>query len=203
MNITLNYKLTRQDWDEALRSNRAWVVHNWAVKILFMIVVSLAAVVILIHQQSEKSLPPFFFSAALMLLVVVFIWLLASVGRRNFPQAVVNYDLMSLGSCTVSLSDSGLTITQQYRQSTWQWPAFIRFDATPNLLLLYLSRHAFLAIPKQSFSAADLDTLVHFLMQIFPAAGPPEAALVAMQRTLRPAERRAPQIQPLESRDFM
>ena len=203
MNITLNYKLTRLDWDEALRSNRAWAVHNWAVKILFMMMVSLAAVVILIHEQSEKSLPPFFFSAAFTLLVVVFIWLLVSVGRRNFPQAVVNHDLMYLGSCTVLLSDSGLTITQQYRQSTWQWPAFIRFDATANLLLLYLSPHAFLAIPKQSFSAADLDTFVHFLMHIFPAAGPPEAGLLAMQRTIPPPERRAPQIQPLESRDFM
>ncbi|HEV8292609.1 MAG TPA: YcxB family protein [Tepidisphaeraceae bacterium] len=203
MNINVNYTLTREDWDEALRNNRSWVAQHWAARILLIIIVLLGVMVILLRSRDERSLSSAFFPIALTLLVAVFIWLIISLNIRDFPRASWNSNCMIRRPCTVTLNDAALTISEQYRHSTWQWPAFIRFDATQNLLLLYLSQEVFLPIPKRAFSAADLDSFVQFLIQILPPAAAFEASYAAVQRTLPKASPRAPHVQPLESREFM
>src|SRR5258705_13759581 len=160
MNINLNYPLTREDWDEALRNNRPWLAQNWAARVSLMIIVLTGVIVILLRSRNESSLSSAFFLIVLTLLVAIFIWLIISVNLRNFPRACWNSNCIIRSPCTVLLSEAALIMTQQYRHSTWQWPAFIRFDATQNLLLLYLSQEVFLPIPKRAFSAADLDTFV-------------------------------------------
>jgi hypothetical protein len=203
MNIKLNYTLTREDWDEAFRNNRVWVAQNWAARALLTIIVLLGVILIVVRERHDGWLSSAFFSIALTLLVALFIWLIISQNLRAFPRALWEGSSMARGTCTVSLSESTLTITQEYRQSTWQWPAFLRFDATTNLLLLYLSRQVFLPIPKRAFSAADLDTFVQFLIKILPPAASFETAFAAAQRTLPEQSSRVPHVQPLESRDFM
>jgi len=203
MNINLNYTLTREDWDEAIRKNRSWLAQNWAARVSLMIIVLTGVIVILLRSRDESSLSSAFFLIVLTLLVAAFIWLIISLNLRNFPRACWNSNCIIRRPCTVLLSEAALTITEEYRHSTFQWPAFIKFDATQNLLLLYLSQEVFLPIPKRAFSAADLNTFVGFLIQILPPTASFEAGYAAVQRTLPPPSARAPHIQPLESREFM
>ena len=69
MNIMLNYTLSQEDWDDALGKNPVWVAHNWAARILLIIVVVLGVGLIVFRQGHEGSISSAFFSIALALLV--------------------------------------------------------------------------------------------------------------------------------------
>jgi hypothetical protein len=101
--------------------------------------------------------------------------------------------------CVVTLDESILRIDQEWREAIWQWPAFVKFDETKNLLLLYISERSFHPIPKRAFDAVDLNVFQKFLIKTLP---PARASAAGFEVISKPPPSPV-HVQPLESRDFM
>src|SRR5947209_7473335 len=202
MNIRLDYTLTSEEWIEAFRANNRSVVRNRRPVLLMTIIASVLAAILLSSgmQYSGRLLFTLIIPVAPLFLIAVF----GLSGLKRKLHDLANLEWQSnptlRSQCMVTLDDVALMLVQEYRQATWQWPAFVKFDETRNLLLLYSSERSFLPIPKRAFSAADLILFSKFLEKTLPPAVPNPGGFEVISKPLRPTPIH---VQPLESRDFM
>ncbi|HEV8604512.1 MAG TPA: YcxB family protein [Tepidisphaeraceae bacterium] len=201
MNISLDYTLTYDEWAQAFHaSNRSMRQRRPPILVLIITAALLAALLILLTIRHIHWLPSRFFFLTPVLLIGVLFWFMLQRKLGDLAKTEWDSNPTLRGRCTITLNDSALTITQEFRQATWQWPAFVKFDESKNLLLLYISQRSFLPIPKRAFASSELDTFLQFLMKTMPPANPASAGFSVIPKPLPPTPIH---VQPLESRDFM
>jgi hypothetical protein len=69
---------------------------------------------------------------------------------------------------TVVPGPDGLYSTGEMGQGTLKWSAFIRFQETRNLFMLYMSQSAFQVIPKRAFAGPELEKFRDLLKRRLP-----------------------------------
>ena len=202
MNITLDHTLTLEEWAEAFRASNRSARHNRRPIVLLMITAAvLAAVLFLLTMTyAPRLLNSLLIVFAPALLVTVFGWFLLQRKLNQLARVEWESSPTLRSRCTITIDEVAITINQQYRQASWQWPAFTKFDETKSTLMLYVSGRSFLTIPKRTFADADLRVFVEFLRRTLPPANANSAGFEVVSK---PAPARPVYVQPLESRDFM
>ncbi|HEV8379831.1 MAG TPA: YcxB family protein [Tepidisphaeraceae bacterium] len=202
MNISLDYSLTCEEWCEAFDANNRSVVRNRRPIVLLTIIASVLAAVLLASamQYSGRLLFTLIIIAAPVFFIAAFGW--SGLQRKLHDLANEEWESNPTlrSRCTITFDDAALMLVQEHRQATWQWPAFVKFDETKGLLLLYVSERSFLAVPKRAFSAADLVVFSKFLAKTLPPARPNVGGFEVISKPLPPTP---VHVQPLESREFM
>ena len=202
MNIVLDYTLTFGEWAEAFQaSNRSIAKHRRTLPFLIITIALVSSLLVLLsNRRGIRLLSSVLWPIVPALLIAIIFWLVLRRRVRELAHVEWNTNPTLRGRCSVTLSDSTIAITQELRQATWQWPAFVKFDESANLLLLYVSQRSFLPIPKRAFAGANLEEFVDFLMKTLPPAHPGPAGFKVIPKAVSPTP---VHIQPLESRDFM
>jgi hypothetical protein len=202
MNIRLDYTLTCEEWCEAFTANNRAVVRNRMPVVLLTLIASVLAAILLALgiKYSLRVLLGLMIVIGPVFLIVIFG--LSGLKRKLDDLARVEWESNPTlrSRCTIMLDEAALVLVQEYRQATWQWPAFIKFDETKTLLLLYISERSFLPIPKRAFSAVDLAVMSKFLTATLPPAKPNVAGFEVISK---PVASTPVHVQPLESREFM
>ncbi len=202
MNISLDYTLTFEEWAEAFRASNRSARHNRRPIVVLMITAAVLAAVlfVLTMTYAPRLLNSLLIIFAPALLITIFGWFLLQ--RKLTQLARVEWESSPTlrSGCMITIDEVAITINQQYRQASWQWPAFTRFDETKGTLMLYVSGRSFLSIPKRAFSATDLVMFSKFLTKTLP---PARANADGFEVIAKPPPPRPIHVQPLESRDFM
>jgi hypothetical protein len=92
--------------------------------------------------------------AVWVLFVIVFSSLTARATRRQLRQVWDGQPGM-VRIKDFDITSTGVRIDERVSDRTYQWPAFVRFIETPNLLILCPSEVTFEILPKRAFTSPD------------------------------------------------
>ena len=202
MNISLDYTLTIEEWAEAFHARNRFKRLRLTPIVVLIIITSLlmAFLPLFAMKYGARLFFALFFILDAAFLIAMFGLFVIQRRITDLAQVEWKSNPSLRGRCMVRLDESAMRIVQECREATWQWSAFVKFDETGNLMLLYISDRSFHPIPKRAFSAGDVPAFKDFLIKTLP---PARASKSGFEVITKPPPPRPVYVQPLESRDFM
>jgi hypothetical protein len=156
--MEVQYQCTLADFLEGVAHQPKpfmWYV-NWAGGIFFF----LAAVLTAVTGDSSRAISYFFLASVFLAWPLV----IRPLGlRRNFRD-VPNFALKQV----LITGEDGLLTRSDAGRTENKWPAYTKFQETPNLLILWMGAGMWEVIPKRAFSAVELDEFRHLLVRHLP-----------------------------------
>jgi len=202
MNIRLDYTLTFDEWTEAFDTgNRSITGRRGFIRVLLFSTFLLAALLgLLIMGHLPWAFSSVSWPVGGGLLIMMIVWIALRRKLRGLARVEWESNATLRGWSRTTIDESALAVVQEHRQATWKWPAFVKFDETPTMFLLYISHRAFLPIPRRAFSVSDLEEFSDFLIRRVPCANPRSAGFKVIPKPPPPSPLH---VQPLESREFL
>lgn len=159
--MEVQYQCTRADFLEVARHQKKSFLYYyvyWILRIFFLLAGALTAA-----TGGRSHATDMFVIAGILLAWPLLVYPLSI--RRNFRK-LQNFSLRQ----TLIADEGGFQTHSDLGKSVNKWSTYSKFQETPNLFVLWIGQEMmFEAIPKRSFSAAELDEFRDLLVLHVPS----------------------------------
>ena len=199
MNLTIEYQFTFEEYKEASEALAAAYRKgkgkrfqlNYPFKIgrgIFgwVLFIALAIMLFLLLNQRGGAARPAARPMDVILpiipwvLILGFVWFFLYRQLRGWQQRAWDSNPIWHRPRRVHIDDDGITFTDPVSEHRSSWAAYVKFDETPNLFLLFLTSMTAEMIPKRAFP--DAKSLDDFRELLSRTISPPQAAFPVIPR---------------------